>query len=42
MTVTPSSGELVFAKNEDHNNVYTLKFKNEKKDKLYFCVSLNY
>ena len=39
--MNPPTGELVFQKNED-TNVYTLKFKKEKKEKIYFCVSLNY
>ena len=41
MTVNPVSGELVFTRNEDANT-YTLKYTKQKKDKIYFCVSLNY
>lgn len=41
MTVNPPSGELVFQRGED-TNVYTMKFSKEKKEKIYFCVSMNY
>ena len=44
ITVDPILGELIFFKNEDNSTSgsYKLNFKKQKKDKIYFCVSLNY
>lgn len=42
LTVNPADGELTYIKNDQVTNPYTIKFKTDKKDRLHFCVSLNY
>ncbi len=42
LTVNPAEGNLTFLRNADTSATYNLAFKTEKKDRLYFCVSLNY
>lgn len=42
LTVNPGEGQITFLRNADTGATYNLPFKAEKKDKLYFCVSLNY
>lgn len=41
MTINPASGELIFQRNED-TNTHVLKYNKDKKEKVYFCVSVNY
>lgn len=41
MTINPPTGELTFQRNEE-SNTHVLKYTKDKKEKVYFCVSLNY
>lgn len=42
LTANPAEGQLTFLRNADTSATFNLAFKADKKDKLYFCVSLNY
>lgn len=42
LTVNPAEGQMTFLRNADTSATYNLAFKADKKDRLYFCVSLNY
>lgn len=40
--MNPAEGQMTFLRNADTSATYNLPFKADKKDRLYFCVSLNY